>query len=395
MSRSRLSLSIFIVILLGSLACNTPFGGDQTTPTNAPVILTNTPPLPTSLPPNRPTTEPSQPPSNLPPTIYEAGFTSDPEAGLRVTQFRQGVKEIWAVMGYFGMHDGLTFKRVWYKDGEVFIEREEPWDFTKYGSEGKVKDISIYDRDAGLPVGHYELEVFIDGVNQNLNNGDSRVYFDIVPTPTGTTVYKSPSGAKSVLLELPGTLRLACELCDDAPLAEHASIAAVYWFPDEQHVLYVVVDQSEQGGAELFLDDKTELWIVDIINKKPYRISEASENFRGPLISPQGETIAVEAGTGYCDAGMCDSGLVFIQLEDYERVGAKRADEFGGMEAAVRGATYPFGGPNYQKLGEWVSATEFVAPMSSTFEAPDFNPGMYRFNLSTLTAERIGDLPPQ
>ena len=105
----------------------------------------------------------------------------------------------------------------------------------------------------------------------------------------------------------------------------------MFWFPDDRHVLYVVVDRSEQFAPPSTLGVKWELWVVDIVDKQPYQISTGSQGFHEPVISPQGNTIAVAAGSGYCDAGMCDYDLAFIKLSQYKPDGVIRAQDFGGI----------------------------------------------------------------
>lgn len=64
------------------------------------------------------------------------------------------------------MREGIVVTREWYRDGTLFIRRDEPWDFDKYGAFGTVEDVYIYDDVDGLLPGVYELRLYIDGVPQ-------------------------------------------------------------------------------------------------------------------------------------------------------------------------------------------------------------------------------------
>lgn len=94
-------------------------------------------------------------------------FTTDPDGDqIDVRSFPAGTARIYALVYYQAMRDGLLFRREWYRNGVLWLVREEPWDFTKYGESGTITDLSIFTDNASLPSGTYELRLYLDGVPQ-------------------------------------------------------------------------------------------------------------------------------------------------------------------------------------------------------------------------------------
>jgi hypothetical protein len=98
--------------------------------------------------------------------FYGAHAVENPTDPTGRYSFLVGTKRIYVVWYYQNMHAGLTIRREWYLNGRLWLQREEPWDFSKYGAFGAVQDVSIYDDIVGLPTGVYQLQIFIDGLQQ-------------------------------------------------------------------------------------------------------------------------------------------------------------------------------------------------------------------------------------
>jgi hypothetical protein len=183
-------------LLAAVIACNTP-GAAISAPTTAPiestpqVIVVTATTLPaTSGPVLKPTV--NAPPTAFQPTAAQPGFARNitfsetPNVAAGVREFHGGVVRVYALWLYFNMTDGLEVRRDWYKDGEIWITRTEPWDFAKYGANGTIKDISIYDEEDGLPSGHYELKLYIENVAQFTSADDAALRsFDIAEPADG------------------------------------------------------------------------------------------------------------------------------------------------------------------------------------------------------------------
>src|SRR5215212_11388874 len=105
-------------------------------------------------------------PTAVPPTtspfFYNARTSSSPNDADQKSSFPAGTKAVYALWDYQNMRAGLSVKREWYWNGQLWLAREETWDFAKYGANGTVRDISIYDNTTGLNSGNYELRLYID-----------------------------------------------------------------------------------------------------------------------------------------------------------------------------------------------------------------------------------------
>lgn len=80
--------------------------------------------------------------------------------------FAPKTRQVFASWEYANMREGLTVRREWYLNGQLWLARDETWDFAKYGANGTIADVSIYDLDVGLPSGTFQLRLFINGQPQ-------------------------------------------------------------------------------------------------------------------------------------------------------------------------------------------------------------------------------------
>jgi hypothetical protein len=181
-----------VALLAAAIACNTP-GGAEPEVTTAPqestaqvIVVTATPPPATSGPVLKPTV--AIPPTAAVAPSFSRGitFAETPDVSVGTREFHGGVVRVYALWQYFNMSQGLNVRRDWYRNGEIWITRSEPWDFAKYGANGTVKDISIYDEEDGLPSGHYELKLYIENVAQFTAADDVKLRsFDIAEPADG------------------------------------------------------------------------------------------------------------------------------------------------------------------------------------------------------------------
>jgi hypothetical protein len=100
------------------------------------------------------------------PVFYNASASLEQNGGQARIAFPTGIKQVFVAWHYQNMRAGLTIKREWSLNGQPWLYREDLWDFEKYGAAGVVTDVSIYDLEAGLPAGLYELKIYIDSVIQ-------------------------------------------------------------------------------------------------------------------------------------------------------------------------------------------------------------------------------------
>jgi hypothetical protein len=207
--------------------------------------------------------------------------------------------------------------------------------------------------------------------------------------------YMSPDGAHSIILESPGTLILqTCAECEPVQLATAPEIDDVVWFPDGSHVVYTVVDRSEQTAPELFYLATRILWIADVNTGEVAQISEAEDNLHHPVVSPDSQHIAVIAGSGFGDGGRIDWALAFIALNDAGvRSSIVYQSDFDGIPPEPNGAIHPITIGDLTEPGIWLSDTEFQSALQVSFEVGGFTPGIYTFDLDTMTVTKTDDLP--
>jgi hypothetical protein len=187
----RKLILVAALFVTAALACNTPGSSAPTQGLPAQeaspqvIVVTATPPAATSGPVVRPTA--SALPATVPPSFsHSIIFAETPDISNQLREFHGGVTRIYALWQYFDMTDGLVVRRDWYREGALWITKTEPWSLAKYGANGTVTDVSIYDTQNGLPSGHYELQLFISDVPQFTPNDDNSLRsFDIAPPGDG------------------------------------------------------------------------------------------------------------------------------------------------------------------------------------------------------------------
>lgn len=118
-------------------------------------VLTITEPPPTAIPTKAAARVPSSGFSRL-----RFALTAD---GPTQSDFPAGTEEIYALWDYAGMSPSDTVRRIWFRDDQIWLTREEGWDWGEYGSEGTMRDISVYDNEgSGLPPATYRLQLYVN-----------------------------------------------------------------------------------------------------------------------------------------------------------------------------------------------------------------------------------------
>jgi hypothetical protein len=84
------------------------------------------------------------------------GAASD---GPAITYFPVGTTQVFARWNYANIPVESRLRREWYIDGKLFIQKEEAWNFTDWGSTGRLTHISIYDFTEGLTPGYYHVVI--------------------------------------------------------------------------------------------------------------------------------------------------------------------------------------------------------------------------------------------
>jgi hypothetical protein len=360
-------------------------------------------PVEATLPPVVPTPIVFSPTESLPtPTDTPiAGFT--PESGASLfygaytvldtndasgrSIFPAGTNRIYAIWKYQNMRAGMLVKREWYLDGELWLVREEEWNFSKYGAFGTVQDVSIYDEQIGLPSGMYQLKMYIDGLLQPIgaptaDGAELWLNFKVQPNESVTEV-ASPDFKWSALVSNGSRLIVRDVSGKPTEMFAGLEIPDFVWFPDSQHILFIDRDRTGQNsGTNRGIHDK--LWIVDIVREEiiPLYDGNSPLGFVGGMtISPDGRFIAITEGSGDGDACFVSLNWLFLEIgSSFDSVRVLRQDRFDGLPVNPDSSVYP------TSTGVWQSSTQFMSPMKVTCVTDNLLAGEYVFDVANMKA---------
>ena len=282
-------------------------------------------------------------------------------------------------------------RRDWYLDGELWLSREEPWNFATYGTAGALQGVSIHDFEIGLPSGTYQLIISIDDVVQPIGRTlvtgtESFLEFEVLPVDEAL----SPDGQWKASV-LYNQLVVTDSAGDSITLFTGLEITALAWLPDSRHLLFVDRDRSNQQSipGKGLQDD---LRIADVVSRESslvYASESRLSDMGGLMVSPDGRRVAMIEGSGYGDACFLDSKVLFIEFAaDYLSMRSLRQAEFTGLYSAADGVMYP------TALGIWQSNTQFQISMNGTCGIAPSLMGVYTFDLSTMQTALSGSGAP-
>lgn len=317
------------------------------------------------------------------PVFFGAYMSVDQNDASGNSVFPAGTKQIFAHWNYENMREGLTVKREWFLDGQLWLVREEPWDFAKYGTSGVLRDISVYDLEVGLPVGSYRLVVLIDDeaqpIGNNIVEGLPEIFIEFnILSPIEAT---SPNGQwkatsflnRVVLIDMNGS---------QSDLVMGYEIISLTWL-DDRHLLFVDRDRSGQV-SDLLVGVRDTLWIIDIESREssPLYNSETTLGGMGGLYpSPGGNYVAGIEGTGLGDACFLDSKVLFFEvMEGDKSVKVIKQDQFPGMPVLTNQVLYP------TIVGTWKSNTQYSVQLNETCATDRPLSGFYVFDLRNKSA---------
>src|SRR6266498_3457600 len=325
---------------------------------------------------------PSPTPSG--PLFYSAVFTADPSISRDGNIFAVGVKQVFVDWNYLNMRAGMKIRREWYLNGQLWLTREEAWDFAKYGVNGITHhEVSTYDFDHGLPTGIYELRMYIDNVLQPIGasiNGqpDTKATFDIRSSTEAQAGAASPDFQWSV--EIFGEQRIVLEDKTGNPkeIFTAREVPYIVWFNDSKHFLFVDRDHSNQkSGTTIGIRD--DLWIVDIPSGATHLLYKSDTSFAGiggPVASPDGRYIASLEGSGFADACSIDTRLIFFELSsDFDTATVIKQQAFSGLPASNEGLIYP------AEQGYWQNGNAYLVTLDGTCNSDRSKLGSYTFNM--------------
>jgi len=327
-------------------------------------------------------------PTTSEPIFHAAYAASDSRSAVGQSAFPAATKQVFTIWTYQNMHEGVNIKREWFLNGEPWLLREEPWDFAKYGEDGVIRDISIFEFETplGLPSGVYELRVYIDNILQPIgrftkDQPEMRLNFEILPTesipeaasPDSQWEAAVLSGNQLIVRDVNGT---PTELFDGREIPYFA------WFPDSKHILFVERDLTgKQEGTTLGARD--DLWIVGIPDKETRLVYESNTTLGvvgGLAVSPNGRYAASSEGSGYGDACFVDTQLIFFEFPtNLMSAQPIHQEQFSGIPSAPDSVIYP------AEAGVWQSDSQYLVTLEGT--CIENNPlGSFLFDVSDLTA---------
>ena len=83
--------------------------------------------------------------------------------GAAQSEFPVGTEEVYAHWEYSGMLPADSIRRIWFRNDEIWLTRKEGWNWGEYGSDGAMRDMSVYDNEgSGLPPATYRLQLYVN-----------------------------------------------------------------------------------------------------------------------------------------------------------------------------------------------------------------------------------------
>ena len=329
------------------------------------------------------------------PRFSNVRFSTQPDAAVSQRFYVEGTTRVYAIWNYSDMKVGLIVRRVWYLNGIEWIVREEPWDFTRYGSDGTIRDVSIFEEEIGMQAGEYALTIFIDGVPQDLGQGtifQERASFWIFESDIRASI-ASPNKYYTAIVNRGGHLLIEDPNGKLRELVITQEISDLAWFPDNRHIVFTDRDRTKQVNEVENIGIAHKLWVLDIDTGERHLIGTTDENFHSPLISPGGRFVAVLAGPTYKEACQASPTLAVLELDtEFRRQAVYVIDDFSGFTYSEPGRylIYPF---NTTTPGNWDSETRLIISLWwSCLDVPQKPDGVYLLDLERKSAKRIGVL---
>jgi len=155
--------------------------------------------------------------------------------------------------------------------------------------------------------------------------------------------------------------------------------------PDNKYILFVDRDCSQQSPSTT-IGIRDSLWTVEIPSGRLQLLYSSNTNFTGyagPVISPDGRFIASLEGTGFGDACLMDSRLIFFELaSDHQSVKPITQEQFLGFPIYNDGFVYPV------EDGEWETGNLYLVTLDGTCNVDKTQMGPYLFDLTNMTTEK-------
>ena len=382
--KNAVALIALIVVLLSGCTYDfevlTSAAPTLETPTLTELAPSTTPTLTPTIEPrsSTPTTSATQP------QFFGAQFTLDPSTSIYQTIFPAKTQKIYAVWEYRNMRAGLKVRRDWYHNDTLWISREERWDFSRYGAEGTMRDISVYDLVAGLSPGRYRFELYIDALPQPIFGGLSWPTFTITEGEVNVRE-SSPTGSWIALVHDLRILSIMDSKGNMQEMYRGVEITNLSWLPDDKHLIFVDRDRSKENPVGMgILDD---IWVVNVETGQSTLLFEDNDELMRPFVvsaaSASGYYAASVEGSGFFDACFVDMKVVIFEINPGINVNSRVVQEdFAGLPGGQDMDVYPSG------QGEWLSSGRFKIPLDFTCTMDATLKGSYIFDMGSLSVAK-------
>jgi hypothetical protein len=317
--------------------------------------------------------------------FFNARFTLDPATSLYQNIFPANTKRIYAVWQYRNMRAGLKVRRDWYYNNALWISHEEPWDFAKYGADGTMSHISVYELEDGLLPGDYRFELYIDSQPQPIFGGVYWPSFKITVNEFSEQTI-SPNGSWIALVHEPALLSIVDPNGNVQDMFSGTEVVHLLWLADGKHLVFIDRDRSKQNAAGIgILDD---IWIIDVETSQASMLYKDNAAIMQPwLASPgsgSGYYLAGAEGSGLGDGCGIDARVVFFEISEDFQAGQRRVQgDFAGLSSALNASAYPIG------QGRWLSNWAYEVPLDFTCGNDPTLKGTYVFELGNLGLEKV------
>jgi len=344
------------------------------TPTQAPATSSTTP-----------TTTPTLP------SFSSLRFSTHPDTVVTQRYFVEGTPRIYAIWDYENMDPSMTMRRIWRKNGEDWIIRDEKWNMTEYGQKGTINDISIYDEDIGLEAGEYSLTLAIEDregkqIHQLSDN------FWILPHQINSPI-ASPNKTNTAFIDMGGRLIVEDAEGNRRELVVTQEISDLAWFPNERHIIYTDRDRSHQVSPTEDWGITHKLWIIDTKTNNRNQIGTEADNYHSPVVSSDGRYVALLAGETRQEGCQATPELVIFELsENFSVKNIYNLGNFSGLPFSELENIRIIPQENLSP-GDWQDENQFLVSLSGVCFRPDKPPdGNYLLDLNTFEATKVSNL---
>ena len=361
-----------------------------TAATSVPVEATAVPTTVATAVPPEPTAVSNQPPASNPQFSNLALLPNRASlsAGLPQPYNPITTDELYAVWDYAGMTAADQLERVWYFNGAPWLDRSEAWDMAKYGANGRVQDIYVYDYEPNLAPGHYRVVLKVNGIE--LASAEHTIPANtvgpVVEPNTGFTA--AVQDHKTLVLRRVDGTTTAWESFGD--------IVDLAWLPGGQGIVYseqIVVNAELPGTLGL----RHNLWLQNVISGQKYQLATTDENLHTPVVSPDGRYLALYSGTLFGDACGLDAELHIMELTStFQRANLISLADFTGFAEVANSRPQPSlwgpgDGPYEPQPGEWLDDGT-LEPNIIWLCADTDAQGIYHLDVNGRTATQVAEL---